>query len=144
MVISRVIEEVFMDLTLDQLIQCHDYHVDYLNYWQNTPFHGVVRELFWMNCILAGWLHGQWTRPQFCYKYMLLKEIFLRCYGDNVDDDNFSGAICLFKYFLNGNSHMDQFDIILQWRDICRLLDFGIDLNGNSVSHHFDYICVFN
>ena len=76
MLVSRLMEEVFMDLTLDQLIQCHEYHLEYLSYWQNTPFHGVVRELFWMNCVLVGWLDGQWTRPQFCYKFMLLKEIF--------------------------------------------------------------------
>ena len=54
-------EEVFMDLTFDQLIQCHEYHLEYLSYGKNTPFHGVVRELFWMNCVLAGWLHGQWA-----------------------------------------------------------------------------------
>ena len=99
MLVSRLMEEVFMDLTLDQLIQCHEYHLEYLSYWQNTPFHGVVRELFWMNCVLAGWLHGQWTRPQFCYKYMLLKEIFLRRYDDNVDDDEFSGALCFLNIF---------------------------------------------
>ena len=43
-----------MDVTLDQLIQYHEYHLEYLSYWQNTPFHGVVRELFWMNCVLTG------------------------------------------------------------------------------------------
>ena len=140
MLVSRLMEEVFMDLTLDQLIQCHEYHLEYLSYWQNTPFHGVVRKLFWMNCVLAGWLQGQWTRPQFCHKYMLLKENFLCRYDDNVDDNEFSGALCFFKCFLNVNPNIDRFDIILQWRDICRLLDFGFDSNGNSIFHHFDYI----
>ena len=140
MLVSRLMEEVFMDLTLDQLIRCHEYHLEYLSYWQNTPFHGVVRELFWMYCVLAGWLHGQWTRPQFCYKYMLLKEIFLYRYDGNVDDGEFNAALCFLKYFLNVNPNMDPFDIILQWRDICCLLDFGFDSNGNSIFHHFDYI----
>ena len=54
MLVSRLMEEVFMDLTLNQLIQCLECHLEYLSYWQNTPFHGVVRELFWMNCVLAG------------------------------------------------------------------------------------------
>ena len=61
MLVSRLMEEVFMDLTFDQLIQCHEYHLKYLSYGKNTPFHVVVRELFWMNCVLAGWLHGQWA-----------------------------------------------------------------------------------
>ena len=68
---------------------------------------------------------------------MLLKEIFFCSYDDNVDDDEFSGALCFFKHFLNVNSNIDRFDIILQWRDISCLLDFGIDLNGNSISPHF-------
>ena len=54
MLVSRLMEEVFMDLTFDQLIQCHEYHLEYLSYGKNTPFHGVVRELFWMNCVLTG------------------------------------------------------------------------------------------
>ena len=63
LLVCRLMEEVFMDLTMDQLIQYHEYHLEDLSSWQNTPFHGVVRELFWMNRVLAGWFHGQWTRP---------------------------------------------------------------------------------
>ena len=40
---------------------------------------------------------------------MLLKEIFLRRYDDNADDEEFSGALYFFKSFLNINSNMDRF-----------------------------------